>query len=164
MQTFRTDAASARCTSTAPRRHAANRALRAPLLQSKDIEVSAFRDRSHRGILGHLPAPDRAGATPTRPHGDILLAINRVGGGHADNPGAELLAAPQHLARLGVESHEMPISATAEHQAAGGGERGTGPRQMGLMLPDLLAGIEIDALHRSPVARGRIGLDLERLI
>src|ERR1700680_738285 len=150
--------------STAPRINAATRMSRAGLLQTKDIQLSAFWNRLDRGIVGHLSAPDWAGATPTRPHGDILLAVNHISGGHSDDPGAELLAAPQHLATLGVECHEMAVGAAAEHQATGGGQRGAGPGQMGFVLPDLFAGIEIHGLHRAPVVGGRIVLDLKGFI
>src|SRR6202795_4682854 len=119
--------------STAPMTMAAICVLHAALLQREYIQMSAFRDRFYRGIVGHLAAPDRAGAAPTRPYGDILLTIHHVSGGNSDDAGTEFRAGPQHLAGLGIEGHEMAVGAAAEHQTPGGGQRGAGPRHMGFV-------------------------------
>src|SRR6202795_4950680 len=105
--------------STAPMTMAAICTLRAALLQREYIQMSAFRDRFYCGIVGHLAAPDRAGATPTRPDGDILLSVHHVGGGNADDAGTELRAGPQDFAGLGIKGHEMSVGAAAEHQTPG---------------------------------------------
>src|SRR5471032_3324602 len=103
MQTFNSDAAPARCASTAPRTNAAMRVLCGALFEGEYIEVPTFRYRLHRRVVGHLSTPYRARTAPTRPHGDILLTVDHVSGGHADNAGTELRAGPQDFARLGVE-------------------------------------------------------------
>src|SRR3984893_7349037 len=149
---------------TAPMIMAAICVLRAVLLQREYIQMSSLRDRFYCGIVGHLAAPDRTGAAPTRPYGDILLAIHDVGGGNADDAGTELRAGPQYLPGLGIEGHEMPVGAAAEHQTPGGGHRGAGPRHMGFVLPDLFAGIQVNSLHRAPVGSGWIVLDFEGFI
>src|ERR1019366_668135 len=163
-QTFKTAAAPTRCVSTAPRINAAHWAFDTDLLQGEYIEVPALRDRFDGRIVGHFPAPDRPGAAPASPHRDILLAIHQVGGGNADNAGAELRARPQDLPGLGVEGHEMAVGAAAEHQAARRGERRAGPGQVRVIRPDLFAGIDVHGLHRTPVVGGRIVLYLEGFI
>ncbi len=59
------------------------------------------------------------GVKRRRRTGVLILAVHHISRGNTDNPGTQLWAGPEHFTGLGVERHEMPIGAAAEHHPTG---------------------------------------------
>src|SRR5882762_1427645 len=88
----------------------------------------------------------------TRRHGDELLAVELVhrGGGVHTGAAVEL---PKDGTGLGVVCLEPAVALAGEHQAAGRGGRAAHHRQLGLLLPGDLAGVEVDRADGSVFTR-----------
>src|SRR2546425_202385 len=84
--------------------------------------------------------------------GNELLAVQLVHRGRRVDTGAAV-ELPQDGARLGVVRLEPAVALAGEHQAAGGGGRAAHHRQLGLLLPDDLAGVQVDRADQAVLAR-----------
>src|SRR5436189_2406945 len=80
---------------------------------------------------------------PARGDDDELLAVHREYAGGRVNAGAAIIL-PQHGAGLGVIRLEPAVALAGEQEAAGGRRGAADHRLVGLHLPYLLAGGEVD--------------------
>src|SRR5439155_3131645 len=78
---------------------------------------------------------------PARCHGHELLAVDLEHRGRGVGAGAAV-ELPQHRTGLGVVRLEPAVALAREHQAARRGGRAAHHRQLGLLLPGDLAGVE----------------------
>src|SRR2546422_10610460 len=87
---------------------------------------------------------------PARGDDDELLAVHReYAGSRVDAGAAEEL--PQHRPGLGVVRLEPAVALAGQDEAAGGRRGAAHHRLVGLHLPDLLAGGEVDSRDVAPL-------------
>src|SRR5260221_955457 len=86
--------------------------------------------------------------------GDVLLAVDLEGGGNADGAGRQR-EAPQLVAGAGVERPELPILRPAREQDVPGGDQQRRPEvRLEIVLPHLLAGVQVPGLQLTDVVLG----------
>src|SRR5712664_2610273 len=86
--------------------------------------------------------------------GDVLLAVDLEGGGNADGAGRQR-EAPQLVAGAGVERPELPILRPAGEQDVPGGDQQRRPEvRLEIVLPHLLAGVQVPGLQLADVVLG----------